>query len=782
MLRAFGEQGQFARIDGKTGKIAAGWGTDNTGQIYFEKGAAMRDLVCLDGKFYVCDPAAAVIRYGDATKPIPWSGSFPAAKAQFMGLDAKTKLLWICTSDGKLQAHKPADGSLVADYDPKLADVIAMAVSDGTLALASRATGKVHFFDTTDAANVKTGKTIGRGDGPYGLYLPDRFTFQKPSTGFTHLALSTKGDLAVVDGRREVVLDPKGELRWSNFGTGSNPFPSFADPHRMYMENYTFLVDEKTATWKPEGFWNIPWPNPDISKFLGDFKFKDRTFLVYALRDSFEVYEFSGTGGKLVFNLEGNPRHPDRSSKLLPNGDVITSNKGGGWATIWKFGGLDAAGKPVYNDADAVNIPHKPDSFISPYTYEVNDKANLSLGTPTKNGGIIGNIWVGTSPYGTGWSNTAGTDMAEINPDGTLRWFHPLGMYGGTPGFADLNGIYLEGVCTQPQLIAVNPDGLGLGTAGLPAAVNYDGFWMDYEGSLQGYIGTDGHRYAIIGDNIKGCGHWFRLRNDDKITTATQPVALSEESAGRLKAVNAPKPGKVAWRPPTPTLRIPKLAKPLAIDGDMAKWRTLGIAPQIVITPETAHGGIKGPTDASAIVRIAHLDNDLYVQIIRFDDVVTFHQPMAKSFQQDNVEMCLNGFMDGVKIMVSPTTDKGIAMVAQKFLAKTDLISEQHAPRSVKVLDNAKDVPEREMIEGVYGIDMSACKVIVTEFKLPIDKESFATNPAAVFPTTPGSSFWLGFMIDDNDEPGADIQHYMFWPATYSTFQPKEDGAQAVLE
>ena len=45
-----------------------------------------------------------------------------------------------------------------------------------------------------------------------------------------------------------------------------------------------------------------------------------------------------------------------------------------------------------------------------------------------------------------------------------------------------------------------------------------------------------------------------------------------------------------------------------------------------------------------------------------------------------------------------------------------------------------------------------------------------------------GKTFWLGFMIDDNDEPGADVQHYLFWPATYGTFQPKEDSAVGVLE
>ena len=109
-------------------------------------------------------------------------------------------------------------------------------------------------------------------------------------------------------------------------------------------------------------------------------------------------------------------------------------------------------------------------------------------------------------------------------------------------------------------------------------------------------------------------------------------------------------------------------------------------------------------------------------------------------------------------------------------------MSEDHAPRIVKVLDSARDVSERKIIEGVYGIDMSACKVIVTELKIPIDAASFTPKPDWVFPVAPGKSTWIGFLIDDNDEPGSDVQHYMFWPATYGTFQPKEDSALAIFD
>jgi hypothetical protein len=42
--------------------------------------------------------------------------------------------------------------------------------------------------------------------------------------------------------------------------------------------------------------------------------------------------------------------------------------------------------------------------------------------------------------------------------------------------------------------------------------------------------------------------------------------------------------------------------------------------------------------------------------------------------------------------------------------------------------------------------------------------------------------FWLGFLIDDNDQPGTDVQYFLLWPATYGTFSEKESGAIAELE
>jgi hypothetical protein len=204
----------------------------------------------------------------------------------------------------------------------------------------------------------------------------------------------------------------------------------------------------------------------------------------------------------------------------------------------------------------------------------------------------------------------------------------------------------------------------------------------------------------------------------------------------------------------------------------------------VLITPVTATGDIDGPGDCSAVVRLAYEGSNLYVQVLRFDDVVTFHQPVAKSNAQDTVEIMLNGFHEGFQWSVTNTTDAGAAMIRRRFFAQDlqDLTPAEHAPRSIKVLDDAKGVPERELIEAAYGVDLSKSKVIVTEFKLPIDRVSYRGSESSAFPVRSGATFWLGFLICDNDTPGADIQDFLVWPASYGTFQPKEDGALAVFE
>ena len=76
-------------------------------------------------------------------------------------------------------------------------------------------------------------------------------------------------------------------------------------------------------------------------------------------------------------------------------------------------------------------------------------------------------------------------------------------------------------------------------------------------------------------------------------------------------------------------------------------------------------------------------------------------------------------------------------------------------------------------VKSLYGVDLSNSPVIVYEFKLAMAEaynkdQSF--NKEMSLPECPvqmksGASFRLGFLIDDSDQPGADVQNCIAWPA-----------------
>lgn len=46
---------------------------------------------------------------------------------------------------------------------------------------------------------------------------------------------------------------------------------------------------------------------------------------------------------------------------------------------------------------------------------------------------------------------------------------------------------------------------------------------------------------------------------------------------------------------------------------------------------------------------MAYEGNNLYVQVVRFDNVLTFHQPLSGFYMADAMEMEINGFFSGYK-------------------------------------------------------------------------------------------------------------------------------------
>ncbi len=91
-------------------------------------------------------------------------------------------------------------------------------------------------------------------------------------------------------------------------------------------------------------------------------------------------------------------------------------------------------------------------------------------------------------------------------------------------------------------------------------------------------------------------------------------------------------------------------------------------------------------------------------------------------------------------------------------------------------------VEERKLVEAATGEDLSTAKVIVTEFMMPIDAHTWAGSENTLFPVQSGKGFYLGFCIDDNDVPGADIQKTEVWPASFNTFSSKEDSSWVTFE
>jgi hypothetical protein len=130
--------------------------------------------------------------------------------------------------------------------------------------------------------------------------------------------------------------------------------------------------------------------------------------------------------------------------------------------------------------------------------------------------------------------------------------------------------------------------------------LNYAGYWIDHP-HLRLFKLPDGGVYATWGDNADGRHPWFRLDNQQSLTRTKHDFRLGEDRAGQLAALEAA-PAAVN-RVPQPEVRIPRLAQPWAIDGDLEKWRQAGVQPIAVIGPQ---GSFNGPRDCSTVVRMAY--------------------------------------------------------------------------------------------------------------------------------------------------------------------------------
>ncbi len=817
VLRESGDKQRVMRLDGSTGIITP-WPSLKKGSCSFTIGKdCATGIAEANGILMVTDKNGKVW-FGNTDNP-EFKRSVDLPKPAWPAGDQSTGMFWLLSDNNVIAMD--AKGTVKATLTP-VEEPACMGAANGIVAIASRKDGKIHVFDARDGVTLKPLRTIGRGDGPAGQIEPDRFTFQG-SKDHVCMAVGPQGQIAVGDSRRLLVFDPDGKALWSTYGVfGNATCPSYADLERRYdMDTrWSLRLDESKGTWKPEGFWELgKFSQP--ANVVGEFSLGGKTFAMYVvLNEKFRPNQ--GVGIALVDNAhfkhvalmeivnkdnkwivrkdtngDGKIDDTDKDEPFgqypnlfyswfrpQPNGDILILQEGQNLFARLPCAGLGPDGIPSYK-ADARILVPAEKNMISPHTFTEEKLSRFAYFEPLPDGSAVGAMYLGTSTGGGGIFNGVGTDLVGVDANGKMRWANLLPQHQGIMGSSVVGPLVVTSVGTSAELLAFNTDGLGLGCFGLPKAAHYNGYWIDHPTALQVYRGKDGRTYGLLSDNYNGAQHWFRILGADKITATKQEFAVSDKLAAELAALPSSVPGKINVRPAPPTLTVRKLDKPLPIDGDPAKWRKLGIVPQIIITPDTATGPITGPRYASAVVRMAYEGKNLYFQILRFKDApFMVEQPVPAHYMQDCVEMAINGFGPGFKFDIARTSDAGDIIIRQRFAAGNleKLLDKQKAPRCIVLRDSAADISERGLIEAIYGIDMSDCRVMITEFMLPMDADTYSGTEKDMVEVAPGKTFRLGFMVDDNHTYGADLQDFMVWPATYATFNPPEDGALAVFE
>ncbi len=458
---------------------------------------------------------------------------------------------------------------------------------------------------------------------------------------------------------------------------------------------------------------------------------------------------------------------------------------------IVKLSGLDPSGTwPMYAWDKAIPLPAtsatggQPD-LLSPYDFTTVERLNNTFQVaPFASGGYAQSAIL-TKSGGTGLGNGAGTDVAGFAADGRFRWLFKLAQREGSEGVQSLPSLGLAFAMTSKECdyMVIDEDGLGLGALSMPEEAHWLGMWSDHAQQQVVWIGNGGSANYVLGDYALNGYHWFVIDHLADVRRSRVPVTLSAASAAVLGTAAGLRPFAKTTPPPN-DVRIPHLASPLPIDGELTKWRKAGITPLAVITPETGTG-IDGPRDCSAVLRCAWEGSSLYVQSIVFDNRISFHQPLAQMYQQDGIELSINGFMEGFKFNVARTTDQGPTIFRNRFAAPQfdKVLSPENAPRSITIHPDSRAIEERHLLETLYGIDLAGSPAIVTEFRLPLTAAvALEGDPGQIPVIRSGSQFYLGAMINDNDIVGGDVQHNLVWPATYGTFGIKTQGAQATLE
>ena len=812
---AIRSDGMLMRLNGATGK-GAPFADGMISKVMSEVLTAPSGMTIAGENVYIADVAAnKLIRLsGDELNT---TGSLTVTAPTQPAYDAKTGLIWVISAGKEIIAITEAGevkAQLALVGKPGL-----LAANNGRLAVYDRQHNKITVYNSANPAELNILSTIGTGGEGYGVIRGDRFWDPK------YLAMHDDGKIAVIDGPRTILLAADGAVLRQHMGMWGQhmSYGQFAGDDRMHFFNvgakWSIIIDAKNRRWEPGVYWHIPasagTPNFFFNaggKNLGLFHVNDRNnpsfSIVHMDIESGEGrlllrYSWDAEGLYLQRDLngdnlidEGDAKEPvngpggtrvterliDRGFANIdfrPDGSIVHPARNG--LRIIPFAGFDANGFPRYDFANMrilrYTVEQGRPNYISPYDFTTPESINVAEDAFLMPDGSFNAVVTTKSGPGPDMAteHANGTSMAGFDAEGRMRWLWPLNPFGlkmGFYGITTIGGVTLAGRGAICEYESMDADGLGTGILGLAPEFGWSGMWLDNHRQTIGFTGNDGKPYLITGDYAQQAYHWQELKGWDAIVRHTLPLTVTPALADQL-ALQEAKPVAIWPVPAAPRVTIKKLDNALTMDGDPAKWRTLGIQPLVAISGN--------PASSSAVIRMGYDAEHYYVQVIKFDDLVTFHQTnLIAHYMQDGIEFNLNGYLEGWKYNVTRFRD-GRNIVLRDRRGSRSLLDEAIAPRVIEVYDNAELFEERKLIEAATGLDMSNSKVVYIEFKL--SKEALAGLPDnRQLPLESGKKFIFGFFINDNDSPGADITSPLMWPVTYSPFERDDRYATGVLE
>jgi len=830
VLRQPGERGSYRpasliRINVETGTPAPFANGSMEKSFDDIKGAA--GMALLGNKLYVTEPAANkvhILTFSADDTTI--TGGFAVPSPTQIAVHDVSKEVSVISENKNLISFDAA-GKQQGVTAQEALQPTALAASNGRLAVYYAKENKVAIYNIENLHPDKAIRTIGVGGEGYGKIQGDKFW--KPS----RLALDKDGRLLVIDQSRTILFGADGKVvrhMMGMWGQGIG-WGMFAGDDRAHYFNingeYDIILDAKNQTWEPGTRWKYTMTQmtPTFTYAAGG-----KTFAVYPAREQrpnepqylYVVRMESDTGtaralSRYGFDDQGLFRQLANAEGIIANdaakehmkdgeGKPITANfinERGFWnvdfhadghiiiplrryVQIIPMAGVDPTGVPTYDFTKMQIVTALADgqpTFTSPYDHTTVDDVSIAEDMSFFPDGSFTAVMTTESGPGpdlcTEHANS--TNMAGFDAKGNMRWFsatNPFGLKMGLYGIKTIGDITFAGRGAICEWETMDRDGLGTGTLGTPPDMGWAGMWLDNHRQTKGFTGNDGKPYLIAGDYCAQTYHWLALEGHDKLVRQKLPVTIDTTLAAAL-AKEPAKPAAHYPVPQPPKFVIKNIGKDLTPDGDLAKWRTLGVKPLVVGPDQTVRND---PRDTSAVIRMAWNGKDkMFVQVIKFDNVLTFHQRhIGAHYLHDGMEMCINIFYEGWKYNVTRLEGKDVVYRDRFGESKSDFLSEAVSPRKITLLDNAKDVEERKMLEAARGLDMSGCKVMVIEFTLTPDAIAGMAGRKMEFGS--GKSFLVGFSINDGDVPGADLMNIITWPVMYGTFSRAEGFATATFE